>query len=207
MLAFYVWGMQLGSILGLILGGYIAAGPGWRWGCKIVAILSVRINLLLLLESRVRRAYLCLQAFVVILFIFTFDDTLFPRHIFRALNSPLQNAQTTTATGETLDEKIADGGEPQPKSAPPVTRQVTLTEGAMEKPPRTYWEVLSPIHRFPEDKTTWWQYFRRPFVLFFFPNIVCVSGVVTWNLCEPTDAVLRLASSSHSVAQQVSEDL
>lgn len=42
MLAFYIWGMQLGSILGLILGGYIAEGPGWRWGCKIVAILSVR---------------------------------------------------------------------------------------------------------------------------------------------------------------------
>lgn len=76
-----------------------------------------------------------------------------------------------------LGEK--DGIEPQGqiKSDPPVTRQVTLTEGDMDKPPRTYWEMLSPIQRFPEDKTTWWQYFRRPFALFFFPNIVLVSSL------------------------------
>ncbi|KAI1629195.1 putative MFS transporter [Exophiala viscosa] len=169
MLAFYVWGMQLGSILGLILGGYIAAGPGWRWGCKIVAILS---------------------AFVVVLFIFTFDDTLFPRHIYRGRSGPAENAEAVAATAETHQEKTADGSEPQPKSAPPVTRQVTKTEGTMYKPPRTYWEILSPIHSFPEDKTTWWQYFRRPFVLFFFPNIVCAgiifafgctAGIVSFN--------------------------
>lgn len=41
MLAFYLWGQQLGAILGLILGGYIAEGPGWRWGENICAILCV----------------------------------------------------------------------------------------------------------------------------------------------------------------------
>lgn len=179
MLAFYLWGMQLGSILGLILGGYIAAGPGWRMGCKIVAILSVSIDSLLFEIGA--SAHLCWQAFVVFLFIFTFDDTLFPRHIFRTLSCPSETAPAVAATAvtdELLDDKVADGTKPQPKSAPPVTRQVTVIEGAMDKPPRTYWEILSPIHRFPEDKTTWWQYFRRPFVLFFFPNIVLVSDVL-----------------------------
>lgn len=41
MLAVYIWGMQLGSILGLILGGYISDDVGWRWTCSISAILSV----------------------------------------------------------------------------------------------------------------------------------------------------------------------
>lgn len=28
----------------------------------------------------------------------------------------------------------------------------------------------------PEDKTTYWQYFKRPFFLFAFPNVVLVGG-------------------------------
>jgi MFS family permease len=45
MLAVYIFGQQLGSILGLILGGYIADGPGWRWSQFIVAILSVSFGI------------------------------------------------------------------------------------------------------------------------------------------------------------------
>lgn len=41
MLAVYIFFQQLGSILGLILGGYIADGIGWRWSQPIVAIASV----------------------------------------------------------------------------------------------------------------------------------------------------------------------
>lgn len=43
MLAIYIFFQQLGSILGLILGGYIADGIGWRWSQPIVAIASVRL--------------------------------------------------------------------------------------------------------------------------------------------------------------------
>ncbi|KAJ9616006.1 hypothetical protein H2204_014175 [Knufia peltigerae] len=154
-LAFYIWGQQLGSILGLILGGYIAEGPGWRWGCKIVALLS---------------------ALVILLFIFTFDDSLFPRHVFRTLNQSTQTALVVTETTDTLGKKDGSELQGESKSDLPVTRQLTLTEGDMNRS-RTYWEILSPIQRFPEDKTTWWQYFRRPFVLFFFPNIVLVSSL------------------------------
>jgi MFS family permease len=41
--AVYIFGQQLGSILGLILGGYIADGIGWRWSSPIVAIAAVWI--------------------------------------------------------------------------------------------------------------------------------------------------------------------
>ena len=41
MVAFYIFFQQLGSILGLILGGYISDGIGWRWSSPIVAIACV----------------------------------------------------------------------------------------------------------------------------------------------------------------------
>lgn len=43
MVAIYIFFQQLGSILGLILGGYISDGIGWRWSSPIVAIACVRI--------------------------------------------------------------------------------------------------------------------------------------------------------------------
>lgn len=56
-----------------------------------------------------------------------------------------------------------------------ATEQVSAIDGSVTLPPRTYLEMLSPIHHFKEDKTTFYQYFRRPFVLFSFPNVVIVS--------------------------------
>lgn len=56
-----------------------------------------------------------------------------------------------------------------------ATEQVTPIEGSVTLPPRTYLELLVPFHHFKEDKTTFYQYFRRPFVLFTFPNVVVVS--------------------------------
>lgn len=44
MVAIYIFGQQLGSILGLILGGYIADGIGWRWSSPVVAIAAVSIS-------------------------------------------------------------------------------------------------------------------------------------------------------------------
>lgn len=56
--------------------------------------------------------------------------------------------------------------------------------------PRSYREQLALVHYLPNDKTTWYQYFRRPFYLFVFPNIVlagiqfafgCTAGIVSFN--------------------------
>ncbi|KAJ0413903.1 major facilitator superfamily domain-containing protein [Aspergillus carlsbadensis] len=164
MLAVYVWGQQLGSILALILGGYIAEGPGWRWSCKIVAILS---------------------GTVALLFIFTMDDSLFPRHaLARSTSTAPQrtpNAQPAQPTGD-------DDTKKEPSAS--LSREPTLAQGRADLLPRNYLHVLSPIHRWKEDKTTWWQYFRRPFHLFAFPNIIMAgliyafantAGIVSFN--------------------------
>ncbi|KAL2838965.1 major facilitator superfamily domain-containing protein [Aspergillus pseudoustus] len=167
MLAIYAWGQQLGTILGLITGGYTAEGPGWRWGCKIVAILC---------------------GVVALLFIFTFDDSLFPRHalgtVTRQRDTVRQSAHDThrNAIGEdTKKEASADAN---------LGRTATLDQGVAGLLPRNYWHVLAPIHRFKEDKTSWWQYFRRPFLLFTFPNILIAgfiyafantAGIVSFN--------------------------
>ncbi|KAL4784730.1 major facilitator superfamily domain-containing protein [Aspergillus varians] len=164
MLAVYVWGQQLGSILGLILGGYIAEGPGWRWGCKIVAILSVRLPLI---SSQ--------SAAVVILFIFTMDDSLFPRHVLGMSSSVAQQASPINQGAS--DNQEAGGDEKKEEPSVNLTRQATVGQGTTELLPRNYWHVLAPIHRYSEDRTTWWQYFRRPFHLFAFPNIV-VAGMI-----------------------------
>ncbi|EED13270.1 MFS transporter, putative [Talaromyces stipitatus ATCC 10500] len=165
-LAFYVWGQQLGSILGLITGGYIAEGPGWRWSCKIAAILS---------------------GAVVFLFIFTFDDSLFPRHV---LGDARINPSLPTTQPENIEQNVPLREVNKKEQPETMTRQVTTGEGVMDLLPRNYWQVLVPIHRFEQDKTSWFQYFRRPFYLFLFPNIIvasvifafaCTAGIVSFN--------------------------
>ncbi|KAL4986693.1 major facilitator superfamily domain-containing protein [Aspergillus falconensis] len=160
MLAVYVWGQQLGSIFALILGGYIAEGPGWRWSCKIVAILS---------------------GSVVLLFIFTMDDSLFPRHALGQSVTVPQTHADPQAQGDTDTKKEASIN---------LGRQPTLSHGRTDLLPRNYLHVLAPIHRWKEDRTTWWQYFRRPFHLFAFPNIIMAgliyafantAGIVSFN--------------------------
>lgn len=44
---------------------------------------------------------------------------------------------------------------------------------------RTLLQRLSLWSYQPEDKTTYWQYFKRPFFLFAFPNVVLVSRPYT----------------------------
>ncbi|KAL2795760.1 major facilitator superfamily domain-containing protein [Aspergillus keveii] len=170
MLAVYVWGQQLGSILALILGGYIAEGPGWRWSCKIVAILSV----------------CCSFGTVVLLFIFTMDDSLFPRHAL-ARSAAAHHSSTISHRAPDAQQK---GDDTKKEASADLTREPTLAQGRTDLLPRNYLHVLSPIHRWKEDKTTWWQYFRRPFHLFAFPNIIMAgliyafantAGIVSFN--------------------------
>ncbi|KAL3431492.1 major facilitator superfamily domain-containing protein [Aspergillus tetrazonus] len=179
MLAVYVWGQQLGSILALILGGYIAEGPGWRWSCKIVAILNVRL-ISVTLRAAVADA---LQGFVVLLFIFTMDDSLFPRHA-------LAIHQTTTVPQTQDSHQPESENDIKKEQSVNLNRQPTISQGRADLLPRNYLHVLAPIHRWKEDKTTWWQYFRRPFHLFAFPNIIMAgliyafantAGIVSFN--------------------------
>jgi hypothetical protein len=49
---------------------------------------------------------------------------------------------------------------------------------------RTLMQKLRPWDYQPEDKTTYWQYFKRPFFLFAFPNVVLVSQA---RIAQPND--------------------
>ncbi|RWQ98656.1 putative MFS transporter [Paecilomyces variotii] len=162
MVAVYIFGQQLGSILGLILGGYIADGIGWRWSSPLVAIAA---------------------GILIVLFIFTFDDTMFPRH--RSQNQLPQNIPPSQQ-----DDKTPLPAPDDKTKHVPVSLTPSQGEGEIIVPPRKYLQRAALWHYFPDDKTTWFQYFRRPFYLFAFPNIVlsgiqfafgCTAGIVSFN--------------------------
>ncbi|KAE8152215.1 MFS general substrate transporter [Aspergillus avenaceus] len=163
MIAIYIFFQQLGSILGLILGGYISDGIGWRWSMPIVAIAC---------------------AVLILLFIFTFDDTMFPRYRFSERPSP---APVKGAEGR---DALSDEGEKHHKEGPQLTVSSSHSAGEVDMPPRTYLQKMALVHYFKDDQTSWFQYFRRPFYLFAFPNIVlagiqfafgCTAGIVSFN--------------------------
>ena len=64
------------------------------------------------------------------------------------------------------------------------------SDWASHFPKRSYIQKLKPWVYYPQDRTTYWQYFRRPFLLFTFPNVViagvifafgCTAGIVSFN--------------------------
>ncbi|PYH69866.1 putative MFS transporter [Aspergillus vadensis CBS 113365] len=167
MLSIYIFFQQLGSIIGLICGGYISDGIGWRWSMPIVSIAC---------------------AVLILLFIFTFDDTMFPRYRFSGV-TPQRTTKGENDTARTpSDTPTAE--EKDSKVEPPMSVVESRTVGEIDMPPRTYLQKMSPVHYFKDDNTTWYQYFRRPFFLFAFPNILlagiqfafgCTAGIVSFN--------------------------
>lgn len=121
---------------------------------------------------------------MILLFTFTFDDTIFPRYRFRNQTSTKPPKLDETAQpSPTNDEK-------DHKSDPNLAISTSHSAGEISMPPRTYTQKLAPVHYYKDDKTTWFQYFRRPFYLFLFPNIVlagiqfafgCTAGIVSFN--------------------------
>ncbi|RDH39381.1 major facilitator superfamily domain-containing protein [Aspergillus welwitschiae] len=167
MLSIYIFFQQLGSIIGLICGGYISDGIGWRWSMPIVSIAC---------------------AVLILLFIFTFDDTMFPRYRFSG-ETPQRTTKAENETARTPSDTPTTEGKDS-KVEPPMSIVESRTVGEMDMPPRTYLQKMSPVHYFKDDNTTWYQYFRRPFFLFAFPNILlagiqfafgCTAGIVSFN--------------------------
>ncbi|KIW46523.1 uncharacterized protein PV06_02191 [Exophiala oligosperma] len=164
MLSFYLFGQQLGSILGLITGGSIADNLNWRWSQYIVA---------------------CINAGVLVLLFLTFEETLFPRFLFGSINGGVARTGepvSTVANAKDVENTLTRTESP---SEPEVDNAL-----APQFPKRTYLQKLKPWVYFPEDRTSYWQYFRRPFLLFTFPNVViagvifafgCTAGIVSFN--------------------------
>ncbi|KAJ6111885.1 hypothetical protein N7523_007946 [Penicillium sp. IBT 18751x] len=176
MVAIYIFFQQLGSILGLILGGYISDGIGWRWSSPIVAIAC---------------------GVLILLFVFTFDDTMFPRYRFNARLDPSHPG----AKADNQEEPEKNG-----QLGPPILEMTSNGLGE-DITPRTYRQKIALIHYYSDDETTWFQYFRRPFYLFAFPNIVlagiqfafgCTAGIVSFNTISEimTDAPYNWSAGS-----------
>ncbi|KAI9835897.1 MAG: hypothetical protein M1819_001795 [Sarea resinae] len=160
MLAVYIFGQQLGSILGLITGGYMADSLGWRWSQYIVAIVN---------------------AGILVLLFFSFEETLFPRFLF---SESLPVSITGPVPG-------ADKAEPSPSEEKKDIAIVSAAPATLNDFPRRSWtQRLQLWVYYPQDHTTYWQYFKRPFFLLAFPNIIiagfifafgCTAGIVSFN--------------------------
>jgi len=108
---------------------------------------------------------------------------MFPRYRFR--NQPSIEPPKRESTQPSLEKQ-----DQYSKEKSNLTITASHSAGDISMPPRTYIQKLAPIHYFKDDQTTWFQYFRRPFYLFLFPNIVlagiqfafgCTAGIVSFN--------------------------
>jgi hypothetical protein len=106
---------------------------------------------------------------------FTFEETLFPRFIFEKIQGVLPVVQGRASpveshiNGKNLDKKDLNHVTTVQSEHPNLQQR--------DFPRRTYAQKLRLWVYFPEDKTTYFQYFRRPFALFLFPNVV-ISGCI-----------------------------
>lgn len=107
---------------------------------------------------------------------------MFPRYRF----NNTAHIRASLAKANTENEAEA---EKNAQVEPPVT-EVTSNGLGEDITPRTYRQKVALVHYFSDDETTWFQYFRRPFYLFAFPNIVlsgiqfafgCTAGIVSFN--------------------------
>lgn len=173
-LGIYIFAQQLGSTIGLMTGGYIADGPGWRWAQWVVAIA---------------------EGLLLVIFFFLFEETRFPRFLFSRNELPTDNDNKSKVVTEPVssDDKADDEDHqavPLEKKLPTVSESASVSEGVTsspipspaEFPKRTYWETLRLWYYWPQDKTTYWAYFKRPFFLLAFPNVVIVSIPIPYSI-------------------------
>lgn len=158
--------------LGLISGGSIADGPGWRWSQYIVAIID---------------------GVVFVLLFFSFEETMFPRFLFPSatpehVEAAKRSDEEATATSDP-DNKDTDDPEAKVEGIQ-ATSSICSGQTTPSFPKRTYLQTLTLWTYQPEDPTTYWQYFRRPFLLFTFPTALipgfifafgCTAGIVSFN--------------------------
>lgn len=116
-----------------------------------------------------------IDAGVLVLLFFTFEETMFPRFIFETI----QGVLPVTEGRSSPTESATEGKDVDKKDLGRVTTVRSEAHNVQQRdyPCRTYVQKLKLWVYFPEDKTTYMQYFRRPFALFLFPNVV-ISGCI-----------------------------
>lgn len=129
---------------------------------------------------------------------------MFPRYRFNSFVSP--NPATIKEIREQGEHQAREKISQSKSNDNPVVRIESSNVGE-DITPRTYKQQLTLIHYYPDDQTTWFQYFRRPFYLFAFPNIVlagiqfafgCTAGIVSFNTISEimTDAPYNWSAGS-----------
>lgn len=121
---------------------------------------------------------------------------MFPRYRFNnGLEADTTAIGTTTTAISAETSEITEQTTKMPLEKATATSvsepEQTGTGQVVSIPPRrTYIHQLALVHFLRDDKTTWFQYFRRPFYLFAFPNIVLAgmqfafgstAGIVSFN--------------------------
>lgn len=111
-----------------------------------------------------------------VLLFFSFEETMFPRFLFTPTvidATPASRAdveEAGTCAAKESAKVSAEGGMDLRVASHPSEGQAPVDEF----PKRTYLQLLRPWTQYPQNKTGFWQYFRRPFFLWGFPNVVIV---------------------------------
>jgi MFS family permease len=126
------------SSLGLITGGAIADTRGWRWSGWIAAIIEAGTFLLILGG---------------------FEETMFPRFLFDKPNEVVtdEHGAVVDELAKRADEEVGKKGL-APTHTDASERVGDVLPGYGE---RTIMQKLRFWSYQPEDKTTYWQYFKR----------------------------------------------
>jgi hypothetical protein len=103
---------------------------------------------------------------VLVLLFVSFEETLFPRFLI--------SDSTRSSSSLEIDSEGKNSEGKTPNTANIV--DVAIRDSF---PKRTLIERIKPWSFYPEDRTTYWQYFRRPFFLLSFPNVIIVNEIVT----------------------------
>lgn len=157
-LAFYLFSQQIGAVIGLVSGGKMDDGMGWRWSQFLVAII---------------------EAGLILTFIFAYDETLFPRFLFERAEHTKYVKAVKSNQIELLDSGKISKEEENEKNGLSFNVDETNESESYEFPdvdefPAKTWKqnVTKWWTYFPQDGTTYLQYLRRPFILLTFPNIL-----------------------------------
>jgi len=101
---------------------------------------------------------------VLVLLFVSFEETLFARFL---ISDSTWNSSSLEINSE---GKNSEG-------KTPTTANIVDVAIRDNFPKRTLIERFKPWSFYPEDRTTYWQYFRRPFFLLSFPNVIIVSQI------------------------------
>jgi MFS family permease len=99
---------------------------------------------------------------VLVLLFVSFEEKLFPRFLI------------SDSTRNSSSREIDSGGKNSEGKIPTAANIIDIAIGD-NFPKRTLIERFKPWSFYPEGRTTYWQYFRRPFFLLSFPNVTIVS--------------------------------